>query len=188
MQVQYFSIDGFEGKFFTCERYGTMSPTSCAKNFAVAPDLVRTSGRLDGCLGCKVGQHHADPAAPVRELPGASALTYRQVCVRCRRGSEAVLGRMRLVRDHTICVSCYNREDEVRKGRNAKGAKPKKWARLLLVDVQIGCVSDGRLVIEQFDHPVRDRLEAVLTLMRRKSGPKVVAWSAARIQRAEVVL
>lgn len=188
MQVSYFQVEGFEGQFFTCQRYGTMSPGACAKNYAAAPDAVRASGRLDGCVGCPVGQQHTDPAAPIQVLPNASALTFRQVCVRCRRGSEALIGRMRLVRGHSICVSCYNRESEVRKGRNAKGARPKKW-RGLLDGVQIGCVENGQLTIERFDHPVKDRLEAVLTLMRRKSGPKVVAWSSAsRIQRAEAPL
>jgi hypothetical protein len=188
MQDIYFKVDGFEGKFFACQRYGTMSPASCAKNYAAAPESVRTSGRLEGCIGCVVGQQHAHPAAPPQQLQSLQALTYRQVCVRCRRGSEVGLGRKRLVRDHTICVSCYNRESEVRKGRNAKGARPKKWSKLLH-DVQIGCVTDGQMTIERFDHPVRDRLEAVLTMLRRKSGPKVVAWSSARsIQRVEAVL
>jgi len=187
MKVAYITIEGFDGKFFTCTRYGTMSPSSCAKNYEAAPESVRASGRLDGCIGCKVGQYHHNPAAPVQQLLGASALTYRQVCVRCRRGAEVGLGRNRLVREHSICVSCYNREREVRKGRNAKGAKPKKCK--LLADVQIGCVTNGQMTIERFDHPVRDRLEAVLTLLRRKTGPKVVAWSSARtIIRAEAVL
>lgn len=186
MQVIYFTVTGFEGKFFACNRYGTMSPAACAKNYALAPDLVRSSGRLDGCVGCSIGQKHTDPAAPRRHVPSLTSLTYRQVCVRCRRGNEAVIGRRRLVRDQSICVSCYNRESEVRKGKNSKGAKPKKCK--LLADVHIGCVTNGQMTIERFDHPVRDRLEAVLTVLRRKEGPRVVAWSSiASIQPAEAI-
>lgn len=186
MQVVYFAVEGFEGKFFSCARYGTMSPASCSKNYVAAPDMVRTSGRLDGCIDCPIGRQHTSPAIVLKQAPSRSSLTYRQICVRCRRGNEALLGRMRLVRGQTICVSCYNRESEVRKGRNAKGARPKKCK--LLTDVQIGCIADGLMTIERFDHPVRDRLEAVLTLMRRQSGPKVVAWTSSRsIQRAEVI-
>ena len=182
IKVTYFTVDGFDGQFFACQRYGTMSAASCAKNFAAAPEAVRASGRLEACIGCAVGQHHADPAAPVKPQVKHTAFAYRQICVRCRRGGEdddnRLIGRMRLVRGHTTCVSCYNREREVIQGRNAKGAKPKKWRGLF--NVQIGSVIGGSFTIEQFDHPVRDRLEAMLTMLRRKSGPKVMAWVAAR--------
>ncbi|WP_423200787.1 hypothetical protein [Cupriavidus sp. H19C3] len=47
--------------------------------------------------------------------------------------AERLIGRLRLVRAHTICVSCYNREREVVRGVNAKGATPKKWALVLKV-------------------------------------------------------
>ncbi|MCE3602724.1 hypothetical protein LXA47_03810 [Massilia sp. P8910] len=192
MQIIYFKVDGFDGKYFNCERYGTLSPASCAKNFASAPESTRTSGRLEACVGCLVGQQHADPAAAPKAAPAtATSFSFRQVCVRCRRGGHAdnnrLIGRMRLVRDHTTCVSCYNREREVIQGKNAKGARPKKWRHLFYV--QIGSVSDGSLTIEAFDHPVRDRLEAMLTMLRRKTGPKVMAWTASRsIMRAEVAL
>lgn len=179
-KIVYFGVGGFEGKFFTCQRYGVMSPAACSKNFVAAPEAIRT-GRLDGCVGCKVGQFHTNPAATAPPL-AKTAFAYRQICVRCRRGGaddeSRLIGRMRLVREHTTCVSCYNREREVIQGRNAKGAKPKKWKNLF--HVQIGSVAAGRLTIEQFDHPVRDRLEAILTLMRRRAGPKVVAWTAPR--------
>lgn len=190
MQIQYFKVDGYDGDYFSCARYGTMAPASCVKNFKSAPDEIRR-GRLEACIGCAIGQHHADPVAPPASTVKPFSFAYREVCVRCRRGGEAdnnrLLGRIRLVREHTTCVSCVNREYEVLKGRNAKGAKPKKWRNLFFV--QIGSIDAGRLTVQQFDHPVRDRLEAILTLLRRKQGPKVVAWTSQRsIQRMGAAL
>lgn len=185
MQVGYFKIEGYEGQFFSCVQYGTMSPAACAKNFAAAPEAQRTTGRLASCIGCEVGQHHLDPVAPAKPIVLRTALVYRKICVRCRRGGEVGVGKVRLVRGQTICVSCINREAEVIKGRNAKGGKPKKW-RHLLQDVQIGSVANGSFTIERFSHPVRDRIEAMLTLLRRPAGPKVMAWTSSRsIQRME---
>lgn len=189
MEILYFKVDGYEGDYFKCERYGTMSPASCARNYRAAPDEVRR-GRLEACVGCPVGLQHAEPGAKPKVQQKATAFAYRQVCVRCRRGGDdaansRLVGRMRLVRDHTTCVSCYNREREVLQGKNAKGAKPKKWRNLFYV--QIASVAGGCLTIEKFDHPVRDRIEAMLTILRRKQGPKVMAWTAPRsIQRAGV--
>lgn len=178
-KVVYFVVEGFKGKFFKCDHYGTMAPGGCARNYIEAPDQIKR-GRLENCLGCDVGQHHAGKSA-VKPLATAkpTAFAYRKVCVRCRNSGEGrLIGRMRLVREGTVCVSCYNREREVVHGRNAKGARPKKWRDLFFV--QIGSVTNGSLTIENFDHPVRDRLEAILTLLRRKDGPRVLAWTAPR--------
>lgn len=182
IRVEYFAVAGFDGKFFRCDHYGTMAPGGCARNFTEAPEAIKRA-RLEHCIGCAVGQHHVDPTAKARKpLPQRTAFAYRKICVRCRRGGAAddnrLIGRMRLVRNGTMCVSCYNREREVVHGKNAKGARPKKWRDLFFV--QIGWVADGGLNIENFDHPVRDRLEAMYTLLRRKDGPRVMAWTAPR--------
>jgi hypothetical protein len=181
MDIQYFAVEGFDGRFFKCDRYGTMLPGSCARNFREAP-AAASKGRLGGCIGCAVGQFHCDPTAKPVPLAKPTSFAYREICVRCRRGGEGdnnrLIGQIRLVREHTTCVSCYNREREVRKGRNAKGAKPKKWRHLHWV--QLASVAGGRLTIERFDHPVIDRLEAIYTLLRRKDGPRVMAWTASQ--------
>jgi len=187
--VIYFAVDGFDGKFFTCARYGTMSPGSCSKNFAAAPEAARRGTRLEACIGCDVGQHHTDPVALPKPVPAHQSFAYRQICVRCRHSGDddesRLIGRMRLVRGQTMCVSCYNREREVLKGKNAKGARPKKWRHLFYV--RIASVENGAMRIEQFDHPVRDRLEAMLTILRRKDGPRVMGWTTSRsIVRADV--
>jgi len=68
------------------------------------------------------------------DAPGA-ALEASQglACVRCERTSTTatrVIGRLRLVLHHTICISCFNRQREILAGSNSKGARPVKWAGL----------------------------------------------------------
>jgi hypothetical protein len=187
--VVYFDVPDIPGKYFECARYGTMSVPSCVKNFNAAP-LACKSGRLEGCIGCAAGAGHAgvNPSAAGAPPPPQSPLTYRTACLRCRRSgrdsSSRLLGRMRLVRDHTICVSCYNREREVLHGANAKGAKPKKWSGLFMSDSVY--LKNGRAVRDKFTVPVLDRIEAVLTILRVKES-KGVMWTSPKIQRLSAV-
>lgn len=65
-----------------------------------------------------------------------------------------------------FCVSCYNRDREVAKGRNAKGGRPS----LALRDVELAVERDGAI------RPVRHRqvasaAEAMLAEARRATGP-----------------
>lgn len=196
MQPIYFDIAGVPGKYFECKRYGKMSTEACGKNFTAAPRAFRLAGRLEGCVGCPVGKSHAASAAeaegprsrclqgvfPVGGTP-VEAVYYRPVCLRCRRdGKEEgsrLISRLRLVRQQTICVSCFNREREVMRGANAKGAKPKKWA---LFRPRVAYVRDSRVMREAMATPVVDRIEVALTLLR-KPGAVGVMWAAAPIVR-----
>jgi hypothetical protein len=56
--------------------------------------------------------------------------------------NNRLIGRIRLLREHTICVSCYNREREIRIGANAKGGRPKAWAGKLF-ETYLVCVEAG---------------------------------------------
>lgn len=112
--VKYFAMDNCPGEYFTCEKLSaTLSKTSCA-------DLWRRARRetdnirMDKCRGCAIGALHAG-----EPLTLPSRLSARRICVRCHRQSNRfVFG--------TICVSCYNRQQEWVVGRNAKGTKPIK--------------------------------------------------------------
>ncbi|WP_165089494.1 MULTISPECIES: hypothetical protein [unclassified Caballeronia] len=69
-----------------------------------------------------------------------SAIANSQSCIRCERdGSTATryIGRFRLVRDFTLCINCFNRQREVERGANSKGAKPVKWAHLQQATITI---------------------------------------------------
>lgn len=179
---EYFTVDGFDGQYFSCNRYGTMTAASCARNFLAAPQAIK-AGRLEGCIGCSIGAQHA--GKPIASASDRNELSYRRVCVRCRRsGREStsrLLGRMRLIRGHTVCVSCYNREREFLHGANAKGATPKKWAGLHHTFAAWLC--DAKVVHERFASPVADHVEVALTLMRRPRATAVM-WAPAPIVRA----
>ena len=186
--VNYFSMEGAPGQYFTCGRYGTMSVPSCARNYAAAPAASK-SGRLEACVGCAVGREHAGETLTLPVVSAAPAAPETGLfCVRCRKSGRdeesRLVGRMRLVRDHTICVSCYNREREVLKGANAKGAKPKKWKHLYFA--RVGLVSGGALRVEQLSQPVSDQFEAALTVMRRSGRPQYLSWTGGSIQQEPV--
>jgi hypothetical protein len=171
--VEYFTVDGFSGRYFACARYGTLSVMACARNFEAAPQAIK-AGRLEGCVGCSIGALHGGRNhAEIAAVPQASR---PRVCVRCRRsGCEAdsrLVGRMRLVRGHTICVSCYNREREVVHGANAKGGTPRKWAGLHRPRTARVC--RGRTIVGGCATPLVDRGELVLTLMREADTSGVV--------------
>ncbi|MFM0224827.1 hypothetical protein [Paraburkholderia dipogonis] len=114
--------------------------SACAANYARG---------LSNCLGCPVGKENAsgETPKPMRAEPGKSFYSNRpaMACVRCGKTgferSSRLIGRMRLV--HRVAlwlpdsvdalsvdVSCFNRETEVKIGRNSKGAKPVRHASL----------------------------------------------------------
>ncbi|GAB2875726.1 hypothetical protein GCM10027093_08940 [Paraburkholderia jirisanensis] len=139
MEIAYVELESFPGvKLFRCEPlHATLMVEACAKNFLAK--------KYPACAtGCPIGQQHAGEQAPEVVAAIADKVKRKEIspirvdlqlyCIRCMRSgmnAERFLGRFRLIRDHTICVNCYNRELEVHKGVNAKGAKPKKWAALL---------------------------------------------------------
>ncbi len=129
----------FPGLFtFRCERlHADLTASACARSHAERRALA--------CVGCTIGRKHADDAgiasAPVakRTALGSGQVDYGRFipvggCVRCGRTysrADRSIKPLRLVRAHTICVSCFNREKEVEHGANSKGSKPRKWAHLL---------------------------------------------------------
>jgi hypothetical protein len=183
--LQYVTLEGVPGKYFTCPSgYGLLSVASCVRNFTEAPEQAR-AGRLQKCIGCSAGACHAG-VERVQEAPKAQqSLQYRPVCCRCRRDGTTqgtrLIGKLRLVRAHSICVSCFNREKEVIAGRNSKGAKPKKWGGLFYT--RAAFVADGKAIVVDLPDPVIDRIEVALTMIRR--GHKSVAWARPSVMRGE---
>jgi hypothetical protein len=94
----------------------TLSAQSCA-NYHVSAQKKEWALRLRHCVECPVGAKNAgvDLAAPFQR---------REVCLRCGSGR----GRMVFAR---LCMSCYNRESEWKKGRNAKGRQPREYKPLV---------------------------------------------------------
>jgi hypothetical protein len=69
---------------------------------------------MNRCAGCTVGAEHAG-----EKVVAVSPVQAHKICCRCFRSSS------RLIRG-VICVSCFNRELELVKGKNAKGLPPVK--------------------------------------------------------------
>lgn len=84
-----------------------LTQKSCADNWeSVAGKPLHTLLRLHHCLGCPIGAERAGKAAVPTPLP--------RFCCRCKKLSPRLIARR-------LCPSCYNRERELRVGKNARG-------------------------------------------------------------------
>lgn len=145
--VEYFRIDGAPGEYFRCEKLmARLSVESCAQQYR------RAKGGYSACTRCPIGAAHAGEELVVG-LPS-------RLCLRCG-GSDK-----RLIRG-VVCISCYNRERELRLGRNAKGSFPAHARRVREADVFVAGV--GRVRVER----VADVAEAVLIALRRNPRAQV---------------
>ena len=150
VEVSYFSVEFAPGRYFKCEKQRcTLSEPSCAKQY------IKAKGGASICTGCEIGAAHAGEKI-IYGLP-------LKMCCRCG-GTDKRLIHAR------ICVSCYNRESELRKGRNAKGKFPIHARALHAVNVfiaragkiQIGFVAD---TAEAAMAPIRKSHKAVISFM-----------------------
>lgn len=80
---------------------------------SVAGKPRHTLERLQHCSGCPIGAERA--GIKVESAPPP----LPRFCCRCLTLSPRLIGRR-------LCPSCYNRELEIRKGRNARGTAPTK--------------------------------------------------------------
>lgn len=188
--VVYESLAGVPGRYFRCTRYGLMNVGACARNFAAAPALC-SEARLSACIGCPTGLLHADGPTAAAASPYASpcalpyASPYASICTRCRRDPADASkyrstrqGRIRMVRDGMICVSCFNREREVLRGQNARGTKPRV---LVLREVSVACIVDQRVSVARLA-VAKDAVEGALTVIRKSGGTALVAWIGMGVQ------
>ena len=112
-----------------CEPYRMeLLPARCVSNWqSVAGKPRHTLERLQHCSGCPIGAERAGIRVESAPTP------LPRFCCRCLTLSPRLIGRR-------LCPSCYNRELEIRKGRNARGTAPTKAqapkAVVLIVDGQ----------------------------------------------------
>lgn len=132
---------------FTCDRLScVLTKEACAANY------TRTNAPIS-CKGCPIGVAHAG-GKRYRNEPGihtASELALGLSCIRCERNSLTAtryIARFRLVKQHTLCLNCFNREREVAKGSNAKGAKPVRWAHLQQATITIEDAAGERKTLD----------------------------------------
>lgn len=124
---------------FDCEpQEAALTRRGCASRWDRAQAARKRRGEdseahdaLGACRTCPIGALHAG------KDPTISSPDYgSDQCPRCGFGTTRMVG-------NRICVSCYNRETEFLKGRNARGNKPAAFPGL--VDMPMVLVIDGRI-------------------------------------------
>lgn len=168
IEVEYFSIEGAPGRYLRCPSgMGTLSDKACGDSHKLSwqPESI-ACGRRFQCRNCLIGKLHAG------ELFGKESVFYRKVfCCRCERSANRLI-------HGSVCVSCYNRERELRIGRNARGTapiglKPLHPATLLVAD-------KVSVSVRRFD-AVTGIKEAILTYARMHDERLRFGWCAPAI-------
>jgi hypothetical protein len=134
--VEYFTIPGADLRMFRCADHdATVSTRGCASRHLAAqterrrsdPDAPTTSA----CARCPIGAAHAG-----RPIVHYSRDFASDRCPRCATGTTRMI-------HNRVCVSCYNREREVRAGRNGRGHAPRELASV--VTIHAAYTVDGQL-------------------------------------------
>jgi len=127
-----------ELKLFTCPNQPgnlRLTKTGCETMFKRAQKAdLETELSLIPCRECETGSKNAN----VKIVP-----RVQRMCVRCERREFG----LRLLSD-MLCVSCWNRQSEVLKGRNARGCAPLKFKPLNIYDYDDDLIVVARNVDE----------------------------------------
>jgi hypothetical protein len=130
-------------KFFSCSAFrAVLSQPGCASRWREAQTAKgHAAERFGACRGCPIGAAHA----------GERFVRYSRwyglpICPRCRTGGLRMIG-------NRTCVSCYNRNRELRSGRNGRGNKP--------VEVIANAPRNHELRVSVDGHAARVRVAAV---------------------------
>lgn len=153
-------------KFFRCEPYrATLSMAGCASRWVQAQTATgEAADRYAACRGCPIGAPHAG-YAPVRY----SRYFDIDICPRHGGGTTRMIGNRR-------CVSCYNREREMKAGRNARGNRPVELLERPLHTVEL------RLEVDRTARRIRHRdttglTETMVQISRTTKGDLAFAFA-----------
>ena len=156
---------------FTCERMNTrLTVKGCARMFIAAQDPANKPKPWESrsaCMTCLTGARNAGRAiSPVAEQVQALS----KVCPRCLRPTDRLIHKR-------LCVSCYNRQGEVVKGRNAKGGSPRHLLeKLRYVDVAVTVA--GQDVEVRHAPGVVGAAEIIVHLSKRAETPMAFGWAS----------
>lgn len=150
-QPEYFRIDDCDKQFFRCDRlHATLSTDACAVNWRAGNN--ENDGRREACRSCSIGAMHAgETTASMSPLKGTL------ICSRCHRQSSRswLIGKW-------LCVSCWNREREWIRGRNAKGNRPTKMKRLDPRSIRIDEAGEVKTLYRQLSQSVDELVVGAL--------------------------
>lgn len=163
--VTYSKIPGLEQfTHFDCAKLHARLATSvCADMWRAANE--GHSERYSACRACPIGAAHAGVDNASRS-PIRGAL----ICARCQEGTN------RLIKGH-LCPSCYNREREVRVGRNARGDYPVRAKPMHAR--QVCYVESGRVMVRRMERTTTAG-ELLLATLRDAVHSVVFGWRAPR--------
>jgi len=106
-------------KLFTCPRIPgslRLSKSACSSNY-VKSKKIDGFERWPHCQNCAVGQknsNQSDVSKPIKANNSRKkVLTNR--CIRCNKASDRIIYK-------TLCINCANRQTELFRGSNARGA------------------------------------------------------------------
>lgn len=112
------------------------------------------------CVGCPIGAENAG-VSPAAAAVAAAAAEWSPICPRCGASGR------RMIRD-ALCISCYNRQAEAERGRNAKGSKPRICAVLHRTRLAIDHGAGARSVRTDL---LIEPAEALIRAAKRATGP-----------------
>jgi hypothetical protein len=120
--------------------------------------------RFAACRGCPIGAPHAG-YAHVNYSPWYDV----GICPRCAKGTTRMIGNRR-------CVGCYNRQREMKAGRNARGNLPIKLLErpLRRVDLLLEVDGEARRFV---DHESTGMLETIIQVLRATKGQIAFAFA-----------
>lgn len=163
---EYFEIPELPGRrMFNCDARRAMLQVETCASMWRSGHAKGAHERFWRCRGCQVGARHAGAAEAT-----LSPIYALSICGRCNMGAT------RLIHGH-LCVSCYNREREYLKGRNAKGNRPVMHPDLHRLSIRYR--TGGEVKTLTIAHAV-DTSELVVAALRDEPkqvtfGPMVVA-------------
>lgn len=108
----YFQYDGVPGDYFNCPTGCTISVERCRQTYQKAKGLKASDvSRWSACIGCNIGMLHCG------ESSSPKSVKAKHICCRCHEFAYRLLS-------SGVCVSCANRQAEIRKGRNRRDGVP----------------------------------------------------------------
>lgn len=155
---------------FYCEKQSaTLSIPSCVAMYQAAKkDGKGYFGSRVKCKGCDVGACHAGDVSSAKKT---NPLYKASHCPRCHNKHAT-----RMVKG--LCISCLNRQYEMEKGKNAKGAAPVKLRELHAFFVNFYAEELG--ACKKWVQKTTSRIEAIFHILRNQPSTVSFGWSSPR--------
>ena len=149
----------------------TLTAAGCGRLWSAA-QAKHAEGKLEPwegiatCRTCPIGAKNAGREAEAVFQPAAALAC---ICPRCDRPAARLI-------NERLCISCYNRDREALRGRDAKGRRPRLCDQLH--DERIAVMADGSARI-QIVSRVIGPVEAMIHISRNAKAPIAFGWAPA---------